>query len=58
MLLAVSGCGAGREIPLTSGPGSGLPTSGSSTPAGTYTVIASAGSAGLTRTVNLTLIVQ
>jgi hypothetical protein len=57
MLLAASGCGAGREIPLVSGPGSG-PTSGPATPAGTYTVVASAGSAGLTRTVNLTLIVQ
>jgi len=57
MLLAASGCGAGREIPLVSGPGSGS-SAGPPTPAGTYTVVASAGSAGLTRTVNLTLIVQ
>ncbi len=56
-LLATSGCGAGRRIPGTSTsdpPQSGQPT----TPAGTYTIVASATSAGLTRTINLTLIVQ
>jgi hypothetical protein len=57
VLIAASGCGAGREIPLGSGPGSGAPA-GPPTPAGTYTVVASASSAGLTSTVNLTLIVQ
>jgi hypothetical protein len=57
VLIAASGCGAGREIPLVSGPGSGA-AAGPPTPAGTYTVVASASSAGLTRTVNLTLIVQ
>jgi hypothetical protein len=57
VLIAASGCGAGREIPLVSSPGSGAPA-GPPTPAGTYTVVSSASSAGLTRTVNLTLIVQ
>jgi hypothetical protein len=57
VLFAASGCGAGREIPLVSSPGSGSPT-GPGTPAGTYTVVTSATSAGLSRSVNLTLIVQ
>jgi hypothetical protein len=56
-LIAASGCGAGRAIPLESGSGSG-PTPTPITPAGTYTIVASASSGGLTRTVNLTLIVQ
>jgi hypothetical protein len=55
-LVAATGCGAGRAIPLTgTNPN---PPPGSVTPAGTYTIVASATSAGLTRTVNLTLIVQ
>ncbi len=56
-LLASSGCGAGRRIP---GSGNSDPTQSSqtATPAGTYTIVASATSAGLTRTINLTLIVQ
>ncbi|WP_433984296.1 choice-of-anchor D domain-containing protein [Tunturiibacter empetritectus] len=57
LLLAASGCGVGREIPLTSGSNPGGP-SGPVTTAGTYTVVATATSAGLTRSVNLTLIVQ
>jgi hypothetical protein len=57
MLIAASGCGAGREIPLGGGPGSGPPT-GPATPAGTYIVAASASCAGLTRSISLTLIVQ
>ncbi|WP_353070140.1 choice-of-anchor D domain-containing protein [Tunturibacter empetritectus] len=57
LLLAASGCGVGREIPLTSGSNPGGP-SGPPTAAGTYTVVAAATSAGLTRSVNLTLIVQ
>ncbi|NYF50096.1 choice-of-anchor D domain-containing protein [Tunturiibacter gelidoferens] len=57
LLIAASGCGAGREIPLTSGSNPGAP-SGPVTTAGTYTVVAAATSAGLTRSVNLTLIVQ
>jgi hypothetical protein len=56
-LIAMSGCGAGRAIPLESGSGSGPPPI-LVTPAGTYTIVASASSGGLTRTVNLTLIVQ
>jgi hypothetical protein len=55
-LIAATGCGAGRAIPITgTNPN---PPPGSVTPAGTYTIVASATSAGLTRTVNLTLIVQ
>jgi Transmembrane protein 131-like N-terminal len=57
MLIAASGCGAGREIPLGGGPGSGPPT-GPATPAGTYIVAASASCAGLTRSISLTLIIQ
>jgi hypothetical protein len=57
LLLAASGCGAGREIPLSGGSSPGQPT-GPVTTAGTYTVVAGATSAGLTRSVNLTLIVQ
>jgi hypothetical protein len=57
LLLAASGCGAGREIPLGGGSNPGQPT-GPVTTAGTYTVVAGATSAGLTRSVNLTLIVQ
>jgi hypothetical protein len=56
-LIVASGCGAGRAIPLESGSNPNPPP-GSVTPAGTYTIIASASSGGLTRTVNLTLIVQ
>jgi hypothetical protein len=57
LLIAASGCGTGRIIPLESGSGSSTP-SGPATEAGTYTVVASATSAGLTRTINLTLVVQ
>jgi hypothetical protein len=56
-LIAVTGCGAGRAIPLESGSGSG-PTSPPVTPTGTYNIVASASSGGLTRSVNLTLTVQ
>jgi hypothetical protein len=56
-LIAATGCGAGRAIPLESGSNPN-PTPIPVTPAGTYTVVASATSGGLTRTVNLTLIVQ
>jgi hypothetical protein len=56
-LIAATGCGAGRAIPLENGSGPNPPTS-PVTPAGTYTVVASATSGGLTRTVNLTLIVK
>jgi hypothetical protein len=56
-LIAATGCGAGRAIPLDNSSGSG-PTPIPITPVGTYTIVASASSSGLTRTVNLTLIVQ
>ena len=56
-LTAATGCGAGRAIPLESGSNPN-PTPIPITPAGTYTVVASATSGGLTRSVNLTLIVQ
>jgi len=59
LLIAASGCGAGRAIPAESSSNPGNPIStGPATPAGTYTIVASAGSAGLTRTINLTLVVQ
>jgi hypothetical protein len=56
-LIAATGCGAGRAIPLETGSNPG-PPSGPVTPAGTYNIVASAASGGLARTVNLTLIVQ
>ena len=56
-LIATTGCGAGRAIPLESGSNPN-PTPIPITPAGTYTIVASATSGGLTRSVNLTLIVQ
>jgi len=56
-LVAATGCGAGRAIPLQSGSNPN-PTPNPVTPAGTYTIVASASSGGLTRAVNLTLIVQ
>jgi hypothetical protein len=54
-LLAVVGCGASRVIP-GSGPGGGGAVS--PTPSGTYNLVVSGTSAGLTRSVGLTLIVQ
>jgi hypothetical protein len=56
-LFAAIGCGAGRTIPLEGGSNSN-PTPPPITPAGTYTVVASASNAGLTRSVNLTLTVK
>jgi hypothetical protein len=56
-LVAATGCGAGRAIPLQSGSNPN-PTPNPITPAGTYTIVASASSGGLTRAVNLTLIVH
>jgi hypothetical protein len=58
LLVGVSGCGAGRAIPLQGDTSGSSPASGPATPAGTYAVVASASSAGLTRTINFTLIVQ
>jgi P pilus assembly chaperone PapD len=56
-LVAATGCGAGRAIPLQSGSNPNPPPN-PVTPAGTYTIVATASSGGLTRAVNLTLIVQ
>jgi hypothetical protein len=56
-LVAATGCGAGRAIPLQGGSNPN-PPSNPITPAGTYTIVVSANSGGLTRSVNLTLIVQ
>jgi hypothetical protein len=56
-LAPVSGCGVGRTIPLETGSNPNPPAT-PVTPTGTYTIVATATSAGLTRTVNLTLIVQ
>ncbi len=55
-LMAGVGCGASRTIPYTSTslPGNG----GSPTPAGTYNLVVSGASAGLTRSVGLILVVQ
>jgi hypothetical protein len=55
-LVTVAGCGAGRAIPLEGGSNPSPPSP--ITPAGTYTIVASASSGGLTRSVNLTLIVH
>jgi hypothetical protein len=55
-VMTVSGCGAGRAIP--SSDGSNPSGSGPATPSGTYSIVASATSGGLTRTVTLTLVVQ
>ncbi len=54
-LLVMAGCGSGRTIPGDStapGPVTAL------TPSGTYGIVVSATSVGLTRTVSLTLVVQ
>jgi len=55
VLLVASGCGSGRLIPSPGGPGGG---SGAVTPAGRYTIVVTATAVGLTKTVNLTLVVQ
>jgi hypothetical protein len=56
-LVAATGCGVGRDIPLESGSNPNPPPS-PVTAAGTYSIVVSAASSGLTRTVTLTLIVQ
>jgi hypothetical protein len=58
ILLVASGCGAGRLIPASGGPGSGSGGTHAVTPNGTYTVVVTGTSAGLSRSVNLTLVVQ
>jgi hypothetical protein len=58
VLLVANGCGAGRLIPASGGPGSGSGSTNAVTPNGTYTIVVTGTSAGLTRSVNLTLVVQ
>jgi len=53
VLVLLGGCGAGREIPA-----SGTQPVTYTTPSGTYNLMVSATSAGITRSVPLTLIVQ
>lgn len=53
VLGALDGCGTGRAIPTPTSGGTPAPTAD-----GTYTITVSATSAGLTHSVNLTLIVQ
>ena len=55
LLIVATGCGAGRTIPLAN---DSNPATGPATAAGTYTLTVGASSAGLTRSVTLTLIVQ
>jgi hypothetical protein len=52
---ALAGCGASRLIPATSTGGGSTATP---TPSGTYNLVVSGASAGLTRSVGLTLVVQ
>jgi hypothetical protein len=55
-VLLVAGCGVTRLIPSTGGSSSTGPAT--PTPSGTYNIVVSATSVGLTRNINLTLIVQ
>jgi hypothetical protein len=55
-LLGLGGCGSGRLIPAAEGKATGA--GGPGTPTGTNTLTVSATSAGLTRSVSLTLVVQ
>lgn len=57
-LLVASGCGAGRLIPASGGPGSGSGGTTAITPTGSYNIVITGSSAGLTRTLNLNLVVQ
>jgi hypothetical protein len=53
LLVAMSGCSTGRTIPGQTSPGTTVVTT-----SGTYTLVVAASSAGLVRSVNLTLVVQ
>ena len=52
-IVSLAGCSAGRQIP-----DGGLTGAATPTPSGTYTLHVSATSAGITRDIGLTLIVQ
>ncbi len=56
VVMAAAGCGSGRLIPGSGSPGG--PGGSSATPSGSYGIVVSGASAGLVRTVNLTLVVQ
>jgi hypothetical protein len=55
VLLVANGCGSGRLIPSAGSPGG---SSGAVTPVGSYNIMVIATAAGITKAVNLTLIVQ
>ncbi len=57
-LIFAAGCGSGRTIPGDGGGGGGGGGGGVVTPSGTYSIAVSASSAGLTRTVLVTLVVE
>ncbi len=60
-VLGLNGCGAGRAIPVAGTGGGGDSGDGGSTattPSGTYTLTVNATSAGLTRSVQLTMVVK
>jgi hypothetical protein len=57
LCVGLLGCGAGRLVPASGGTGGGGGTT-TPTPSGSYSIAVSATSAGLTRTVNVTLVVQ
>ncbi len=58
-LTCTTGCGAGRLIPLAgTGGGSGTGGSITPTPSGSYTIVVTGATAGITHTVNLTLTMQ
>ncbi len=55
-MFGLAGCGSGRAIPPAT---TGVPvTSGSATPSGSYPIVVSATSGGLTQSIGLTLVVQ
>ena len=55
LLLLVAGCATGRTIPESTAGGG---TTTVATPSGSYTIVVAGSSAGLVRSVNLTLVVQ
>jgi hypothetical protein len=57
-LMTLAGCGAPRLIPSTSSGGGGGGTTATPTPSGTYNLVITGISTGLTRSVGLTLVVQ
>ncbi len=57
-VLCATGCGSGRLIPGSGGSGGSGSSPPPTTPSGTYTITVAAASAGLTRSVALTLVVQ